>query len=99
MNASATRLFRQNALSLTSIASKLAPTSHLHRADGAQFVPSQGLIQPLDNHPDPCGSGLARDERQRNAFIQTERVIVYVHREQARSYKSSASRGWSAACA
>ncbi|MGF6522762.1 hypothetical protein QF018_003871, partial [Pseudomonas laurylsulfatiphila] len=31
--------------------------------------------------------GLARDERQRNAFIQTERVIVYVHREQARSYK------------
>ncbi|MGF6137889.1 hypothetical protein, partial [Pseudomonas laurylsulfatiphila] len=87
MNASATRLFRQNALSFTSIASKLAPTSHLHRADGAQLAPSKGLIQPLDNNRDPCGSGLARDERQRNAFIQTERVIVYVHREQARSYK------------
>jgi hypothetical protein len=41
------------------------------------------------DEPDPCRSELARDGLKGNAFIQTARVIVDVHREQARSY-----RGW-----
>ena len=36
-----------------------------------------------------CGSEPARDERPDNAFIQTGRVIVDVHREQARSHRGS----------
>jgi hypothetical protein len=35
----------------------------------------------------PCRSELAREKRKGNAFIQTARVFVDVHREQARSYK------------
>ncbi|MDF9906411.1 hypothetical protein QF017_005582 [Pseudomonas laurylsulfatiphila] len=35
----------------------------------------------------PCRSELAREKRPDNAFIQTGRVIVDVHRERARSYK------------
>ncbi|MBK5352260.1 hypothetical protein JFU37_07030 [Pseudomonas sp. TH41] len=34
-----------------------------------------------------CRSELARDEFEGNAFFQTVRVIVHVHREQARSHK------------
>ncbi|MNR59799.1 hypothetical protein D3C85_1811350 [compost metagenome] len=34
-----------------------------------------------------CRSELARDELEGDAFIQTTRVIVNVHREQARSYR------------
>ena len=37
----------------------------------------------------PCGSEPARDERPDNAFIQTGRVIVDDHREQARSHRGS----------
>jgi hypothetical protein len=37
---------------------------------------------------DPCRSELARDEPWDDAFIQQARVIVDVHREQARSYRS-----------
>jgi hypothetical protein len=33
-----------------------------------------------------CRSELAREERNSAAFIQADRVIVNVHREQARSY-------------
>ena len=35
----------------------------------------------------PCRSELAREKLQDTAFIQDKRVIVDVHREQARSYK------------
>jgi hypothetical protein len=35
-----------------------------------------------------CRSELARDGLKDDAFIQTKRVNVDVHREQARSYKS-----------
>ena len=37
-----------------------------------------------------CRSELAREELKDTAFNQTERVIVDVFREQARSYKGSA---------
>jgi hypothetical protein len=33
-----------------------------------------------------CRSELARDEFEGDAFLQTVRVIVHDHREQARSY-------------
>ncbi|CAI8955514.1 hypothetical protein EMIT0P176_70035 [Pseudomonas sp. IT-P176] len=36
----------------------------------------------------PCRSELARDELKNNAFNQTIRVIVNVHREQAASGRS-----------
>ncbi len=64
----ATRSFRQPALSLTSIASKLAPT----------------ILSRVN--PIPCRSRLAGEKRLDNAFIQTARVIVDVHRWQASSY-------------
>ncbi|MDQ0122414.1 hypothetical protein J2W17_001359 [Pseudomonas lini] len=35
----------------------------------------------------PCRSELAREKRKVNAFTQTVRVFVDVHREQACSYK------------
>ena len=35
----------------------------------------------------PCRSELAREEPEGGAFIQKARVIVNVHREQARSYR------------
>ena len=35
----------------------------------------------------PCRSELARDGLKGGAFIQKTRVIVNVHREQARSYR------------
>ncbi|VVO99580.1 hypothetical protein PS838_02745 [Pseudomonas fluorescens] len=38
-----------------------------------------------------CRSELAREKRPDNAFIQTERATVDVHREQARSYKGKCS--------
>ena len=44
-----------------------------------------GYNRPL--MPITCRSELARDELQRNAFIQNQRVIVNVHREQARSHR------------
>jgi hypothetical protein len=40
----------------------------------------------------PCRSEPARDEFEGNAFFQIVRVIVHVHREQARSYSESAYR-------
>ncbi|PMZ70714.1 hypothetical protein C1X65_25455 [Pseudomonas sp. FW305-70] len=64
MDSSAPRLSRSHALSLTSIASKLAPTGDRN-----------------------CRSQLAGDGLKRAAFIQVTRVIVNVHREQARSYR------------
>ena len=39
-----------------------------------------------------CGSELARDGLKGDAFIQKTRVIVNVHREQARSHKGAARR-------
>jgi hypothetical protein len=36
-----------------------------------------------------CRSELARDEHKGDACIQNARVIVNVHREQARSYKAT----------
>jgi hypothetical protein len=38
-----------------------------------------------------CGSEPARDELEGNALIQKIRVIVNVHREQARSHKMQLS--------
>jgi hypothetical protein len=38
----------------------------------------------------PCRSEPARDEFKGNAFFQTVRVFVHVHREQARSHNRSA---------
>ena len=38
-----------------------------------------------------CRSELARDGPEGDAFIQTTRVIVDVHREQARSYRNGGS--------
>jgi len=35
----------------------------------------------------PCRSELARDGLKSDALVQKQRVIVNVHREQARSYK------------
>jgi hypothetical protein len=37
----------------------------------------------------PCGSEPAREKRPNNAVIQTPRVIVDAHREQARSHKGN----------
>jgi hypothetical protein len=39
------------------------------------------------DNANPCRSELAREEPEDGAFIQTARVIVYVLREQARSYR------------
>ena len=44
-----------------------------------------GLI--ADSNAFPCRSELAREKRQDNAGIQAARVIVDVHREQARSHR------------
>jgi hypothetical protein len=38
--------------------------------------------------PEKCRSELARDEFEGGAFFQAVRVIVYAHREQARSYSA-----------
>jgi hypothetical protein len=59
-----------------SIASKLAPTGG--------FSGHRSRVSPGS----PCGSQPAGEERPDNAIIQTGRVIVNVHREQARSYRS-----------
>ncbi|MNH84838.1 hypothetical protein PspS34_10465 [Pseudomonas sp. S34] len=39
------------------------------------------------NDIEPCGSELAREKRLDNTINQAARVIVDVHREQARSYR------------
>jgi hypothetical protein len=39
----------------------------------------------------PVGAKLAREKRLNNAIIQTARVNVDVHREQARSYRETSS--------
>ncbi|MCY1462620.1 hypothetical protein D9M71_804130 [compost metagenome] len=41
---------------------------------------------------DPCRSELAREKRLNNAINQAARVIVNVHREQARSYRRAEQR-------
>jgi hypothetical protein len=44
------------------------------------------LLESLKDRS-PVGANPAREELQDTAFIQDKRVIVDVHREQARSYK------------
>ena len=87
----ATRLSRMFAFSLTSIASKLAPT-------GAVLAQSPTHIQRICLHARQisrnrvCRSELARDGVTGDAFIQNVRVFVDVHREQARSYTAPEQR-------
>ncbi len=71
MASSAPRLFRSHALSLTTIASKPAPTR-----DRVPVVTRN-----------TCRSQLAGDGLKCAAFIQVTRVIVDDHRQQAGSYK------------
>ncbi|MBW0235960.1 hypothetical protein AWM69_08265 [Pseudomonas sp. D1HM] len=67
------RLSSTHALSLTTIASKLAPT--------------KALAHKYQSKPKTCRSELAREALESAAFIQHARVIVNDHREQARPYK------------
>jgi hypothetical protein len=50
------------------------------------------VVTATENTIYPCRSELARDEFERDALFQTVRVIVHVHREQARSYRGGGVR-------
>jgi hypothetical protein len=59
---------------------------HLREQARSHWAP--GFQSGLLATEDPRGSELAREKRQDNAGIQAARVIVDVHREQARSYRA-----------
>ncbi|AZO83211.1 hypothetical protein BOO88_13200 [Stutzerimonas stutzeri] len=62
-----------------------------HTAFASRLAPTGDVGQGLNfwSTPIECRSELARDEHKGDACIQNARVIVNVHREQARSYKDS----------
>jgi hypothetical protein len=95
-NVQAPGVSRQHALSLASIASRLAPTGPYRSFGYAKKNRSYGTAAraglPADQisrtYSFHCRSELAREERPGTGGIQAARVIVGVHREQARSYRA-----------
>jgi len=87
MDSSAPRLTRPHALSLTTIASRLAPTRD--RAPQINESAQKVVHVTARNtaNAKTCRSQLAGDGLQCAAFNQTTRVIVNDHRQQAGSYK------------